>query len=326
MILAASLTLLGRKTVANSYKAEDMAKSKLDNIVTTTGINHQSKLEKVTFTKAAAHLLDFALKSSLPFPTHLVACTQTPDRLMPSPSLDIINTRDDLCFTRYVDVRTGCTGFVDSAMLSKAFIAAQEDSVVYCVTGDISSRIVDPNDHATSLVFGDAINLSVFQSDSGSRRPLLYHEFVSCIANKFKDAICLDKEYLIMDGLRVLTFVLQSVVPVLKEYIQRIDEVDDLSSFSLVLHQANKFIVDLINKSIQAEFPDLAVHPFCLEDIGNSSSSTIPVAISRLFACLHCKSRKVIICGFGVGMATHIGVIEIENPLIHFLYEDKIPA
>lgn len=324
MDLIASLSILGGKAVANLCNSGSMAKSKLHNIVATTGIIHQSKFDKLSFTSAAAYLLDFALKSSLPFPTHLVACTQTPDRLMPSPSLDIINTRDDLCYIKYADLRSGCTGFVDCAFLSSSFIAAQEDSVVYCITGDISSRIVDPSDHATSLVFGDAVNLSVFQGGLDFRRPVFDHGFSSCITTKFKNAIHLDKEYLIMDGLRVLTFVIQSVVPALKEYIQSINKVEDLSCFSLVLHQANKFIVDLINKAIQAEFPDLTVYPFCLEDIGNSSSSTIPLAISQLFGGNQDVSRKAIICGFGVGMATHIGVVRIDNLLSHILYEDKI--
>ncbi len=324
MDLIASFSLLGGKTSLNTNNTQTLSESQLNNIVATTGIVHQSRLAKVTFTQASAYLLDFAIKSSLPFPTHLITCTQTPDRLMPSPSLDIINARDDLGSANYADLRTGCTGFVDCSMLSSSFIAAQNKSIVYCITGDISSRIVDPNDHATSLVFGDAVNLSVFQQGPGPLDATSCYGFASYTDIKFRDAICMDKKYIIMDGLRVLTFVMQSVVPALQAYIQRIDKTEDLSAFSLVLHQANKFIVELVNKKIKSEFPDLKIHPFCLEDVGNSSSSTIPLAISRLFHGIQCRPEKVIICGFGVGMATHIGVIRVKNLINHSFCEEEI--
>ena len=324
MDLIASLTLLGGNTSLNVNNIQTLSESQLNNIVETTGIVHQSRLSKVSFTQASTYLLDFAIKSSLPFPTHLITCTQTPDRLMPSPSLDIINTRDDLGFANYADLRTGCTGFVDCSMLSSAFITAKNKSIVYCITGDISSRIVDPNDHATSLVFGDAVNLSVFQQGPGPQDPTSCYGFASYTDSKFRDAICMDKKYINMDGLRVLTFVMQSVVPALQAYIQRIDEIEGLSACSLVLHQANKFIVELVNKKIKSEFPDLEIHPFCLGDVGNSSSSTIPLAISRLFHGIQCKSKKAIICGFGVGMTTHIGVIRVQNLISHSFFEEEI--
>ena len=324
MDLIASFSLLGEKTSLDIDSTQILSRAQLNNIVSTTGIVHQSRFSRLSFTEASAYLLDYAIKCDLPFPTHLITCTQTPDRLMPSPSLDIINTRNDLSSCKYVDLGTGCTGFVDCSMLSSLFIAVQPESIIYCVTGDISSRIVDPADHATSLVFGDVVNLSVFRQSGECTSAKPSYNFTSYTDSNFKDAIYMGEKYLIMDGLRVLTFVMQSVVPALHAYIQDINESEDLSSFSLVLHQANKFIVGLVNKKIKSEFPCLKVYPFCLEDVGNSSSSTIPLAISRLLDGNQFKTEKVIICGFGVGMTTHIGIVRVNNLISRSFCEESV--
>ena len=321
MKLIASLTLLGSDNNSNLSNYTSLDKSKLDSIVATTGITKLSKFVNLSFTEAATYLIDHSLSNSQPPPTHLLTCTQTPDRLMPSPSLDILNNRHDFCDIGYTDLRTGCTGFVDCAMIASCIISQQSSSVVYCITGDISSRIVDPSDHATTLVFGDAINLSIFANSSSKDNNIVPHGFASVVDRQFKDAIYMNSEYLIMDGLRVLTFVMHSVFPALKKYIFRIQESQELSNYSLIFHQANKFIVDLLNKKITKEFSGLLVHPFCLENIGNSSSSTIPLAISQ---CSNAIAKNVIICGFGVGMATHIGVIEVEQLYNHLANEDSM--
>ena len=321
-MLIATLSLVGDINHATNLEMAE-CKSKNANIIATTGITHLSRFSRNTFTSSALHLINYAVNNSIPFPTHLITCTQTPDRLMPCPSLDILNSCDDFLDVKYSDLRTGCTGFVDCAMLSTAFAGGDEAAVVYCVTGDISSRIVDPDDHSTSFVFGDAINLSVFHYPSRSPNSLSGFGFKSQVFPKYRNAIYLHNQFLVIDGLTVMTFVVQSVVPALKAYLCKIDEVDDLSKYSLVLHQANKFIVELVNKSIANVFPDIALFPFCLGDLGNSSSSTIPLAIARLYHSNPPLTENVVVCGFGVGMALHMGVIRIEDLVAKIFYEGQ---
>ena len=184
MKLIATLTLLGSDNNSSLCDSTSLDKFKLGSIVSTTGISKLSKFENISFTQAATYLIDHSLINSQPPPTHLLTCTQTPDRVMPSPSLDILSNRDDFYDIGYTDLRTGCTGFVDCAMIANCIIAQQSSSVVYCITGDISSRIVDPSDHATALVFGDAINLSIFVKSSTEFNHIRPHRFASIVDQK----------------------------------------------------------------------------------------------------------------------------------------------
>ena len=207
------------------------------------------------------------------------------------------------------DINSGCTGFVDVCELAYSHLNnLEEDNIVFCFTGDINSRLVDDNDYALSCVFGDLINLTIFKIDFKFKKSY----FAQNTSLKYSNSIYkkLD-EFLFMNGMEVMSFVNEEVIPKLCFFLENLEKKENLNEYILVLHQANKFIVDFINKKISKKFLRLKYYDFSLKKIGNSGSSTIPHSIIK-----NCKSkdqRKLVICGFGVGMKTSIGIIKLSK-------------
>lgn len=320
MKLIASVTALNLSSKINVREMMAQPGKNIEGIVATTGISEISRASaSASLTSIYLHLSGIATRHDIPAPTHVITCTQAPDRHMPTPSLELINQIPEWKSCFFADLQTGCTGFVDCAYLANAFLALLPSACIYCFTGDLSSRMTDPTDHATECVFGDAINLSVFKSDDRtgqSSGDLGSAHFSPLVDQRFANAIYRDNDSpMIMNGLKVLNFVLQSTIPCLLNFISELQSRASLSEYSLVLHQANKFIVERINTKIMQSFPDLRVHHFSLGSIGNSSSSTIPIALSQERSAGRLR-ENVIICGFGVGMATHVGTIRIADNML----------
>ena len=77
----------------------------------------------------------------------------------------------------------------------------------------------------------------------------------------------------------------------------------DIDKF--LFHQGSKYITDFLIKRIGLQ-KDKA--PFVIEDYGNTVSSSIPIMLQDV---LTDKSiRRVLICGFGVGLSWASGILE----------------
>ena len=99
-----------------------------------------------------------------------------------------------------------------------------------------------------------------------------------------------------MDGTEIFNFTLQEVPKLVKSTLSNNNlaqnEVD-----LFIFHQANKYIMNFMRKKIKIEEGKFY---YCLEDVGNTVSSTIPIAL--------CQARKenrlhgnLLLAGFGVG-------------------------
>lgn len=276
----------------------------------TTGINALSRITSLSHELVLCELYNLAKSHGLPSPDVLLVCTQTPSQAMPASSYLLASRFSELESVPKLDLPYGCTGYVDCIATAQRFSRTSE--YVYIFSGDISSQIVDPSDHATSLVFGDALNLSIFSSCG----TLLDIQPVTRSSHLFSKAIARAHDsFLYMDGMTVLNYVIHEATPLILGYLEAISSIVSLSGYSLVLHQANQFIVNLVNKKISHSFPQLQLHPFALESIGNSSSSTIPIALSHSFVLGELRNNAIL-CGFGVGMATSLCTISVSPSMM----------
>lgn len=78
---------------------------------------------------------------------------------------------------------------------------------------------------------------------------------------------------------------------------------------SLVLHQANKMIVERIAKQLKW---DMNKVPLSIGKYGNTSCASIPVTIvNQLGECNEKKSKKLLTCGFGAGCSWGVASFEV---------------
>jgi len=101
-----------------------------------------------------------------------------------------------------------------------------------------------------------------------------------------------------MNGAEIMAFSLREVPKSLEMLLQRNcctrEEVD-----FFVLHQANKFMLDVLRKKLN--IPE-AKFPVCIENCGNTVSSTIPLTLIQMRDEGKLNPRaKVMLIGFGVG-------------------------
>ena len=111
-----------------------------------------------------------------------------------------------------------------------------------------------------------------------------------------------------MNGPEVFNFSLREPAGAVQQVMAAagwgVDAVD-----ALVLHQANRFIVQTIGKRLG--FPDDKVPIASLAAHGNLSSASIPGAlVTELAPRLASGRRKLVLCGFGVGLSW--GAVALE--------------
>lgn len=115
------------------------------------------------------------------------------------------------------------------------------------------------------------------------------------------------------DSMDVFSFAITKVPKAIKklsvEYCIPIEKID-----SLVLHQANKLILEAIAKRLKVPMEKV---PLSLKDYGNTTSASIPLTI--VSACAEQYRRglmKTMVCGFGQGLSWGAMYFETERVII----------
>lgn len=258
---------------------------------------------------------------------YLIVCTQTPDHVMPSTSLIVhhrLGLRADAGAT---DITHGCSGYVYALGLASALVDSAQAEVVLVITADTYSRLINAEDKSVRTLFGDGATASlvvrqesgrglhafVYGSDgsgggslvvpNGGLRPGDGYPAAAAEAR----GLTSNGYDLYMDGPEVFNFTLR-VVPgcvdgVLEKAGIRRDEVD-----AWVLHQANAFMLSHLRRKLGIPEDRFVID---MADVGNTVSSTIPIALSRLMAKGGTPTgSRTLLLGFGVGLSWAGAVME----------------
>jgi 3-oxoacyl-[acyl-carrier-protein] synthase-3 len=223
----------------------------------------------------------------------LVVVTQTPDgHGLPQVSA-IVHGRLGLPESvAAFDISLGCSGWVYGLSIAKSFMESNDLAYGMLVTADPYSKIVDPEDRNTLLLFGDAASATVLCRNPTWR----IGRFTFGTAGKHSDDIMVRNDgTLTMNGRTIFEFSARKVPDCVRATMAANDL--DLDSVGyVVLHQASRYIVDTIAARLGAS----AQTRFTAADTGNTVSSSIPLAISAL---PRAKEQTMVVCGFGVGLS-----------------------
>jgi len=227
----------------------------------------------------------------------LVVCTQNPDgggipHLSARMHAALKLPAECSCF----DISLGCSGYVHSLAILSAFMDAQGISRALLVTCDPYSRIIDPDDRNTVLLFGDAATVTLLEhsGQAGDFQPSAFS--FRTISNQ-GDAISNPDQTLTMNGRAVFDFAVRSVPPEVRKVLKEAG-VDKAEVDQFLFHQGSRFIVEQLARAIGLPTEKA---PVLLKDIGNTVSSSIPLMLE---STLDEKGiRQVVLCGFGVGLS-----------------------
>ena len=201
------------------------------------------------------------------------------------------------------DLGLGCSGYVYGLSVVKSFMEANGLRHGLLFTADPYSRIVDPADRNTALLFGDAASVTLLSDGPGE--PLWEPaRFLFATAGQQADALRNRDGRLGMNGRAVFTFSATSVPTQVRELMAR-HGVDSASVDLFLFHQGSKYIVDALASRLG--LPQDKV-PCNLAAQGNTVSSSIPLLFERYVS--NPSLRRVLMCGFGVGLSWASCIVE----------------
>lgn len=250
----------------------------------------------------------------------ILLCTQSPDYKLPSSACILQNRLGLSTATGALGFDLGCSGFIYGLSLSKGLISGGMAKSVLLLTAETYSKYVHPMDKSVRTIFGDGaaavlidaqdiLNIGAFSfgtdgsgaeklivKTGGARQSYQWDAIEEEDASGNKRTI----NNIFMSGADIFNFTLDVVPKTMDDACKKNGITkDDVDLF--VFHQANKFMLDTIRKVNGISKDKYYVD---LEDVGNTVSSTIPVALCRAQEKGVIKSgMNVMIMGFGVGLS-----------------------
>lgn len=220
----------------------------------------------------------------------IIVTTATPDRWLPSTACEIQSaigaSRSSLAF----DLHAACTGFLYAVSMAEGYVAAGRGEVVLVVSSEKMSSILNWEDRATCVLFGDGAGavvvqpsengegiLSSFHRSDGDMADLLQRP-AGGAARPLDEEVLREKGHLMqMSGREVFKSAVRSMAKagrtVLKEAGLNADQVD-----LMVPHQANIRIIESTARYSRIPMEKVFVN---LNRYGNISSATIPVGLDE---------------------------------------------
>lgn len=222
-----------------------------------------------------------------------------------------------------LDLYHGCPGWVIGLSSAAAMVSLGSIKRALLLVGDNITSVQGGLDRESRPLFGDAGSATALEFDEQAK-PLFFEtgsnskDGVSLIVHKggmrephtvesyrqwlqvLNGTISPEGVADQMDGMSVFSFGIttppKSIKNLCEQYGIDLSDVD-----KLVLHQANKFMINKIAKKLKVA-PERV--PSCLKDYGNTTNSSIPLTI--VTQCHHeyvSQDLKTVGCGFGTGLA-----------------------
>jgi 3-oxoacyl-[acyl-carrier-protein] synthase III len=235
----------------------------------------------------------------------IVVCTQNPDRHgIPHTSAIVHGAigAPDRCAA--FDVSLGCSGYVYGLSVVTSFMAANGLKRGLLFTADPYSRILNPSDRNTALLFGDAATVTLLQTADRERPVWIPERFRFATRGKEGKALNNDGGLLEMNGRAVFNFSATEVPVQIRELLADSGLTADTVDLFL-LHQGSRYIVDTIAKRLQVGRDKI---PSNLAAQGNTVSSSIPLLFEAFID--DPAVRRVVMSGFGVGLSWASCVLE----------------
>lgn len=286
-----------------------------------TGVRflHHAANEETTL-QMAAKAAKKALKnlSESELPDTLIVCTQTPDNLLPHVSACLQHKLGLPSSTKCFDISLGCSGYCYGLSTAYAYLAADISQKVLFVTVDNYSKIINPETNKAFLLFSDGACATiidkpdvapVFQfGTDGSRYKSIICENtgVSVTTGKNPETPISPPEFL-MDGYKILQFTVKTIpLEIIKLAKSAKISLDDIDLF--ILHQASRKVLEEIGKKLSLPEEKLIID---LEEVGNTTSSSIPIAMKRAEdRGILKRGDKILLFGFGIGLSWSGAIIE----------------
>jgi len=300
--IASKIGVSSRHIAAENETAADMAVCAAENLF------DEHKMDRST--------IDFVL-----------LCTQSPDYFLPT-SACLVQDRLNLPTScGALDFNLGCSGYVYGLSLAKGLVLGGIAKNVLLLTAETYTKHLHPDDKGNRTIFGDAATATIISTDGfaeigafslGTDGRGAESLIVKTGGLRQKNALCdltfdesgnpVSSDYLFMNGKDIFDFT-SDIVPKLVDDVLKKNDLTQEQVNLFVFHQANKYMINYLRKLLEIDKENFYIF---LETVGNTVSSTIPIAL-----CEAQKENKlkgnVLLAGFGVGLSYGATVLKIKD-------------
>lgn len=312
-------SILELSSLSPLYGNEEVKK-----IIASTGIEriHVAETEQCAsdLCEAAATALMNKLELDASKIDGIIFVSQTPDYILPATSA-LLQNRLGLPTTAVAfDINYGCSGYVYGLYQASLLIASGGCERVLLCAGDISTRLVHPEDRSIRMLFGDGGSATILEKGNNTSHFILktdgsgaeqliipagghripYSKETS-ISYEDKNGNTRTPENIYMNGMEIMSFALREIPSMIKEILKKSSwKKDDVGTFAF--HQANQFMLQYLGKKMRLNKENV---PIAIRNVGNTGPASIPIMLSLRHGDLSKNNQldKVVCCGFGVGLS-----------------------
>lgn len=282
-------------------------------IVERTGIKERHILRKEGWASSdmAAEAVKKLLEKTNTDPSEielLICATVTADMVFPDNAntiMDKIGAKNGFGY----DINAACSGFLFALVTGTQFIQAGTYKKVVVVGTDMMSSIIDYQDRATCIIFGDgagAVMLEPSQDGNGiidhilrgdgAGREFLHMKAGGSLKPASAETLQNKEHYVYQDGRRVFKYAVEGMVDVCKRIMER-NQLQKEDIAWVVPHQANMRIITSVADYIGVPMSKVMVN---IQYYGNTTAATIPLCLVDYESQLK-KGDKLILTSFGGG-------------------------
>lgn len=196
------------------------------------------------------------------------------------------------------DVNAACSGFIYAAAAAHGLLTTLGGRYALVIGCEALSRLVDPTDRTTCVLFGDGAGAAIFALTENT-------PFALTLGARGSEAIraggpaARDTAPITMDGKAVFRFAVETMPRCLQTVLEKADKtLADLDW--VVCHQANSRIIDSCIKHLNAEPSKFYKN---IDRCGNTSAASIPMALHEMASTGALQTGQTLACiGFGGGL------------------------
>lgn len=241
----------------------------------------------------------------------IILSTATPDRLLPATAVDVQHALGAMNAAA-MDVSAACSGWLYGLTLAEGLLAAGTARTVLVIGAEKMSAIIDWQDRATCVLFGDGAGAAVLTAATGDGRGILsaYMKSDGELAEllwrpaggattPFSLPVLEERSsYVKMAGREVFKHAVRSMADACDHALDGAgltgDDID-----LLIPHQANVRIIDATARHANVPMDKVYVN---VDRFGNTSSASIGIALDEAVRAGRVgPGSTVLLCAFGAG-------------------------
>ncbi|MBI5644234.1 MAG: ketoacyl-ACP synthase III [Deltaproteobacteria bacterium] len=301
------------KKIVTNQDLEKMVDTSDTWISTRTGIRERHIAVEDSSSEMASKAAKNALKAAGVSPKDIdliVVGTVTPEMTFPSTACFVQSHLGVKAGAAAFDVSAACSGFLYALDIADKYIKTGAAGKALVIGVDQFSKLVDWNDRATCVLFGDGAGAVVLSAEKGSRGVLSCHIHSDgkhwemlysgnpCPPSPFEERKAAN-QYLVMNGNETFKIAVRTMGGAITEAMEQNKlTAEDISL--LIPHQANLRIINATRDRLK--LPDEKVYTN-LDRYGNTSAGSIPLALDEAVRLGRVKENDIILfVSFGGGL------------------------